>query len=456
MTLLNPKIAVIGFGAAAIGFTNTLRHIPLFAAGNKPISPDLTIYEGSDVLGGKMAPRNLGAQFLDAEMFYPMDRIVKNLGLKLLKPRSDYDDAPFHMKNRSTMPADDFLQAVKKLRHSSRQILQENKPWRDLDNKGGVGFFNDLCRQGVLTKRELEAMICRLKLEEGTARISALSLAINLAKGISPVKRVEVDGGLHRIAEEEGARLLEMGAKVLTSRKVRRIEVCDTGVRIYVQSSDKPEMFHYALVAVSPEQLKTMEIVNTSFPVHSLMRLSPARITKSNLWMTDKRNVREIADHSYALWKSSLRADKNTVLRGATFFHGWEGQRALSEGQLIKAAGLTKRSDAIIESRTWDNHQHNADDLPAAYTTMPQRGLGWPVVEAIYQYLVRGKFAGQRLLFANHVLGAGCYTRDAALAGEWAAIWLLKSLGLDIRKALSERSPFHDFFGVHPVVGFPS
>ncbi|MCC6271865.1 MAG: hypothetical protein IT572_00235, partial [Deltaproteobacteria bacterium] len=38
------------------------------------------------------------------------------------------------------------------------------------------------------------------------------------------------------------------------------------------------------------------------------------------------------------------------------------------------------------------------------------------------------------------VLGLGCYIRDAALSGEWAAVSLLRGMGMDVRKAFL-RSP---------------
>ncbi len=70
---------------------------------------------------------------------------------------------------------------------------------------------------------------------------------------------------------------------------------------------------------------------------------------------------------------------------------------------------------------------------------------------AMDQYF-EGRYDGERLKVANHVLGLGCYIRDAALSGEWAAISLMRGMGLDVRRAYQRNGrPEREFLGTERI-----
>jgi hypothetical protein len=447
---LHPSIAVVGFGMSGLGFTHALRNAPLFAEVPDRFRPEIAVFEAGPHLGGKVAPRNLGAQFLDADYFYPLNRIVEDLKVKTHPPRPDYDLAPFALRSGRIMEGRQFAEALQRLRESARLILHRGD-WENLDQRGAVDLIRDLQSQGVLDEEECEAMEARLLFEEGTREISALSFAINLAKSRSPMERIEVIGGLHRLVEAEKESLLQFGARILTATCVRRVEVLEKGVRLFFEKEEGlfHEDFDFTLLAVSPEHYAGIEISGARFPFEIFSRMRPARITKTNLRFRGTLESREIANHRFAMWSSPPEGDlfKEPVV---TFFHGWEGTKPLKVRRMRDEVLGRKDPHRLhaVETRTWDGEARGGG-VPHGYTTMPAPGQGLGVVRLALDQFLFGVYDQEPLRAANHLLGLGCYTRDAALAGEWAAISILRSLGLNIEKALQRTAdPEAELLGV--------
>lgn len=62
------------------------------------------------------------------------------------------------------------------------------------------------------------------------------------------------------------------------------------------------------------------------------------------------------------------------------------------------------------------------------------------------------RYDGERLKVANHVLALGCYILDAALSGEWAAISLMRGMGMDVRRAyVRNPRPEREFIGADRI-----
>lgn len=435
MQILTPKIAVIGFGMSGIAFTNALRHAESFAAEASRLSPRITVFESMPRVGGKMAPLNMGAQFIDERNFYPVygpNGLVERLKLKTYAPRSDYDTCDYVDRSGSVLGGERFVECLGILRDSARQALRD-VPWRDLDGTSALEFIADHLKRGVFSALDAEAMAARLGFEEGTRDISLLSWAINLVKSDSPMRRLELVGGFHGLAEAERRELSVAGHRVLTDTAVLRVEVTEKCVWVGFEQDgvDHEAVFDHALLAVAPEHYGKIAIRGVKTPWETISGLKPATITKTNLGF--KGSFPDLATPRFAKWNDTggTTSDETRV----NFFHGWEGERALTEGEIIAhaAGGNPPCGVAFYRSQTWDGSP--VEGTPHAYTTMPRPGRGFDVVNLALKLYYDGSYDGERLRFANQVLGLGCYTRDSALSGEWAAVSLMRSLGFDVSRA---------------------
>jgi hypothetical protein len=435
MQTLTPNIAVIGFGMAGIAFTNALRHAESFAADASRWAPRITVFESMPRVGGKMAPLNMGAQFIDERNFYPVygpNGLVERLALKTYAPRPDYDICDYVGRSGSVLRGERFMECLSILRDSARQALRD-VPWRDLDQASALDFIADHLKRGIFSALDAEAMAARLGFEEGTCDISLLSWAINLVKSDSPMRRLELVGGFHGLAEAERRELSAAGHLILTDTAVERVEVTEKCVLVGFKHGgpDREAVFDHALLAVAPEHYGKIAIRGAKIPWKTISCLKPAAITKTNLRFSGISP--EIATPRFAKWNDA--GGKTSDETRVNFFHGWEGERALTEREIIAhaAGGNPSGGVAFYRSQTWDGSP--VEGTPHAYTTMPRPGLGFEVVNLALKLYCDGTYDGERLRFANQVLGLGCYTRDSALSGEWAAVSLMRSLGLDVSRA---------------------
>lgn len=451
MQTLSPRIAVIGFGMSGVAFTNALRHPELFSSDSGRLKPEITVFESMPRVGGKMAPQNMGAQFIDAHHFYPVygkNGLVERLGLKTHAPRPDYDECDYVSHSGAVLKAERFLECLKILRESSRRALIDI-PWRELDRVSALDFIADHLKRGMFSALDAEAMVARLGFEEGTTDISLLSWAINLVKSASPMPRLELIGGFHGLAEAERRELLSEGCRIFTGTAVGRIDVTDGGVRIAYKKDGTSHnaVFDQVVLAVAPEHYGTISIHGSNLPWQQVSLLKPAAITKTNLRLDEFSP--EIATHRYAKWHdvAGRTSDETRV----NFFHGWEGESALTQAEIIAhaAAGIPPETAAFFRNQAWDGGL--VEGTPHAYTTMPRPGQGFGIVDLALKLYARGDHDGARLRIANQVLGLGCYTRDAALSGEWAAISLMRALGLDVSRAYGV-NPLRLFTGMDPEV----
>ncbi len=438
--VLRPRIAVIGFGMAGVGATNALRNYRLFSEDPRDFHPEITVFEGMNRVGGKVAPDNLGAQFIDRAHFYPIDRLIRDLGLEAGPLRADYDAAPFVTRSGVSMSGAQFSQALRLVRQAAREALR-TRPWEELDRQGAVGFIRGLGeRNGPLDAAEVDAMISRLGFEEGTLDVSLLSFAVNLAKSETPMERYEIAGGLHRLPEAERRAVEAAGGRVLVGHSVRGIELMADGLKVFFNRDGAllEERFDYGILALAPEHLRRVEVSGTRMPLGALARLEPAHIVKSNLRSNLPAPEAERAAARYALWLSP--DERRPGIPMTTFFHGWNGEPRLTPGEMIREAYGVRDPEAVVDfaSQAWDGRLQ--DGIAHFYTTMPQPGRGLEALRFAMDQYFAGRYDGERLKAANHVLGLGCYIRDAALSGEWAAVSLLRGMGMDVRKAF-QRNP---------------
>lgn len=437
---LRPRIAVIGFGMAGVGATNALRNYRLFSEDPRELKPEITVFEGMNRVGGKVAPDNLGAQFIDRAHFYPIDRLIQDLGLQAGPLRADYDAAPFVTRTGVSMSGAQFSQALRLVRQAAREALR-TRPWEELDRQGAADFIRGLGgRNGPLDAAEVEAMVSRLGFEEGTLDVSLLSFAINLAKSETPMERYEIAGGLHRLPEAERRAVEDSGGRVLLGHPVRGVEQMADGLKVFFNRDGAllEERFDYGILALAPEHLRRVEVSGTRMPLDALARLEPAHIVKSNLRSNLPAPEAERAAARYALWLSPDERRPGSPM--TTFFHGWNGEPRLTPGEMIREAYGVRDPEAVVDfaSQAWDGRLQ--DGIAHFYTTMPQPGRGLEALRFAMDQYFAGRYDGERLKAANHVLGLGCYIRDAALSGEWAAVSLMRGMGMDVRKAFL-RSP---------------
>jgi len=448
--VLRPRIAVIGFGMAGVGATNALRNFRLFSDDARGFQPQITVFEGMGRVGGKAAPNNMGAQFIDRTHFYPIDRLVQNLGLEPTALREDYDSAPFQLRSGELISGARFSRALRTLRQAARVALDEGK-WERLDQQGAVDFIQRLGRaNGPLDAEEVEAMIARLGFEEGTLNVSMLSYAINLAKSETPMQRYELVGGLSRIAEAEAEAVRSSGGQIHLRHPVHGLRLLDNGLQVFFSRDGigVQENFDYGILALAPEHLRRLEVMGSEMPIAAVGRLTPAHIVKTNMRSTLPNPKTERATASYAMWFSPDLSRPNHRPM-VTFFHGWNGEPMLGPSQMIGEAFGDKDPDAAvdIESHNWNGSL--LDGIPHSYTTMPEPGRGYEMVRFAMDQYFKGRYDAERLRVANHVLGLGCYIRDAALSGEWAAISLLRGMGMDVSKAQGRYPrPQRDFLGM--------
>ncbi|MFO1520225.1 MAG: hypothetical protein U1F57_11295 [bacterium] len=196
-----PRIAILGFGAAGMGASHHLRLPHTLTSAPELFRPKITVFEGMPRPGGKIAPDNLGAQFADLNHFEPVSSMLRRLHLKTFQV-PDYDEADFTTREGQRLAGSDFIRALQTLRSKAVEALQ-TESWQELDGMGAVDFIGRLYRAGHLNAPQREAMTARLGFEEGTLDVSAaLSFAINLAKSATPC-RAEIEGGFFQFAKAE-------------------------------------------------------------------------------------------------------------------------------------------------------------------------------------------------------------------------------------------------------------
>jgi hypothetical protein len=349
------------------------------------------------------------------------------------------------------MSADRFLSTVATLRVRARRALT-TVAWADLDRTHALTLLQGLRSDGHLDADGYVAMVARLGQEEGTTDVSALSFCINLAKGDTPMERIEVLGGLHRVVEAEGEAVRRTGGRVLTEAPVQAVVVEGGGVRVAYHHQGQPceERFDAAVLAVAPEHLSRIEVRGSSLPLGAVAGLRPAAITKTNLVVRRAPPPSERSTASYALWFSPVHEADGGLTR-LTFFHGYEGAPILEVGDMLEAAYGDRDLGGVVsvDSRRWQAHGRA---LSHGYTTIPAPGQALAVVRLAVEQFFEGRYDRERLWIANHAVGLGCYTRDAALAGEWAAVSLMRAYGLDVGAALSRVArPMDELTGLdHP------
>ncbi|MFO1464619.1 MAG: sigma-70 family RNA polymerase sigma factor [bacterium] len=431
---LRPRIAILGFGMAGVGAANALRNAGLFTRDPRDFRPQITVFEGMNRVGGKAAPDNLGAQFVDRTHFYPIDRLIAEHGLATTAPREDYDAAAFVTRSGVTISGHRFSRALRALRQAAREALRRRN-WEELDRESAVDFIRRMGDdRGPLDSEEVEAMVSRLGFEEGTLNVSMLSFAINLAKSETPMERYEVVGGIRQIAEAEARAVETEGGRVLLGSPVRGIQVLRDGLKVFFDQAGKAqeEVFDYGILALAPEHLRRFEVMGSAMPIDAVGRLTPAHIVKSNLRSTLPMPEQERATARFAMWftPDPLRPDRKPMV---TFFHGWNGEPMLSPAEMVREAFGPGDPEAVVQfdSQIWDGRSQ--DGISHYYTTMPEPGRGLAMLRFAMDQYFEGRYDGERLKVANHVLGLGCYIRDAALSGEWAAISLMRGMGLDVR-----------------------
>jgi hypothetical protein len=410
------RVAIVGFGMSGVGAAYTLRT----EAGAQVA---LTLFEAGAQAGGKVKPGNEGAQFMDARCFAPMDAMVAAHGL-VTRTRPDYDSAPFELSDGRMWPGERFIEALQLLRREAATALK-SRPWAALDHESALGFIDALYARGLLDHDGREAMARRLGFEEGTQDISALSFCINLGKSETPMDRVEVQGGLHALVEREAEAVVRAGGTLRLNAPVHAIT--REGPQLRVAYSGGTECFDAVIVAAAPEQLAALTLRGFSLPVERIAALRPARVTKTNLLIRGALPASEQAGARYAFWHSPLADGRGRL----TFFHGWEGEAPLTTDEMLKIAlGSADRSRLVSEETVAWDATGPAGPTRHGYTTLPRPGEGLGVVELAHAQFTLGTYDPERLFLANHVLGLGCYTRDAALAGQQAAHAVLRATGL--------------------------
>jgi len=393
--VFRPRIAVIGFGMAGIGATNALRNSRLFSDDPRAFRPEITVFEGMNRVGGKVAPNNLGAQFVDAEDFYPIDRLIQNLGLKTSALRGDYDSAPYITRSGEMISGVAFSRSLRLVRQAAREALR-TKSWEELDRESAADFIRSLGGGNKpLDPPEVEAMISRLGFEEGTLNVSTLSFAINLAKSETPMDRFEVVGGLHSLAEAERAAVEAAGGRVLLGHPVRGLQLMEGGMKVLFQRDGNPaeEIFDYAVLALAPEHLRGLEVQGTQMPIQSVAALTPAHIRKTNLRSNLALPNSERATPRFAMWFSPDPA-RDDGRQMVTFFHGWNGEKPLHPGEMIREAYGSGDHDAAVgfDSQIWDGSPQ--DGIPHFYTTMPEPGRGYDMVRFAMDQYFEGRYDG--------------------------------------------------------------
>jgi|GEM_PF-7077248 len=447
---LRPKVAVVGFGAAGMTAAHYLRQ-PGLLTDPDMVGPQITVFEGQHRPGGKIAPDNMGAQFIDRHHFEPVTSMIERLGLSTFEV-PDYDRVDFITQDGRVLPGDDFIRALQILRRAAGRLLTEEN-WQALDQRSAVGVIDDLHRDRLLSEVQREAMLTRLGFEEGTQNISALSFSINLLKSVSPMPRLETKGGLYSWAEAEMAAVTAAGGNVSLNTRVNRLEVLKRGVQVYFDRNGESgsEFFDFAVLALAPEHLSRVEVVGSALPLEIFTRLKPARITKMNMLITGEFPGQEFATPRYAKWFSR---EPSPAL---TLFSGWEGAAPLSLTEMFHAAFDVPSEVALrgFEGRTWDGRVTGSSDIPHAYTTLPAPGQGYDVFQFVRQQFFSPRYDDQPLRLASHVLGLGCYVRDAALAGEGSVLSIFRSMGLAVRTGPERgRDPLREFFSVKSLPDF--
>jgi len=447
--VITPRVAIIGFGMAGVGASRAVRHHRGLANTPADFRPEITVLEACPKVGGKVAQRDVGAQFIDETGFYPIDRLIAEHRLETHPAREDYELVHMKLKNGTVLDAEDFSKALDVTR---RELLAALTPARaaELDTIGVVQFIEKLRMSELLDDDEEAAMRARALLEEGKRDISSLYYALTFAKSATPMNRLEVVGGLYEIPNAERKALAKWGGRIVLDARVIDINVKKKNVRITWQQGDDTatEDFDAAIIALSPEHLspKRLRITGSPLPLGPLIRLRPARITKSNLTLHRPVRATEHATERYAMWISNAKRSHELV---ATFFHGWEGQAPLSLWQMLRIAVGNPDPGRLIrfESETWDSHAEN-DGVPEAYITQPGAGEGRRIIALARDQYFRDTYSSSPVRVANHVLGIGGTVRDAAMAGERAFMSLLRGWGYDTSPGWRQfDDPEKAFFG---------
>lgn len=418
-----PRIAIIGFGMGAIGFTNALRHWTDYChkAGGPPLQPRFTVYCADAWVGGKAAPRNRGAQFVDASHFDTMHRVARRLGIRYHQPLPDYDDSACTLPSGALVSGEECRTALQYLRHRARLALQKNP--QQLDQLGAVAWINRFRSKAGLSREQCEAMRYRIPNEEGVSRFSALHYAIILTHSETPMGRMEVIGGMHQFALREMAALQAAGVDVHMNSSVRSLQIMDDKVAVYPAHDIAPTWFDYALLAIAPEHYHHINISGSSLALDYLAHLHNGRIFKTNV-QTNTSNLVCATTPTYTLWRSVVQSRKNRP-NTATFFHGAATNTPLTDNQMLALLGLNPNA-APIDTMAWDHSNGHT------YTSVcaPQQCM--PLIEGLLAPLLDRSAQSDRLFVANHATRLGCYTNDALTSGEAEAKRALRQWGYDV------------------------
>lgn len=439
-----PRIAIIGGGIsglfAALSLTTKLNELVTETRGFRP---KVTLFTSD--LGGKVQPRNEGGQFVDAEKSFPLVPWIHELGIETLV-RPDYDIAKHLLPSGRNIQSDHAIELLRMHRKACRQALLHAN-LQALDRIPVEEFIPSLPHSRDLMPEEVEALEVRMGVEEGintkggTLKESALSYAINMSQGESPMDRLEVVGGPYKMVETIVSTLEKYGVKIHNGVMVPRIDVMEHGVRLGYQAEGRRElledMFEGAILAVSPEHYSQIKISfskpELELPLSAISDLQPSRIIKDNAIIEYEGDLPELVHSKFASWESPLH-DGKPGQRMISFFHGMDGERPMTISELMQAA-FGENPPQVIESwsRTWDPALQNEVGRRDGYTTVPGVGKGIKVVKLTYRQNLQLMHPGP-LWLAAHVLGLSCYMHNAALSGFLAARALLHAHKLPVRE----------------------
>lgn len=428
------KVAIVGGGMAG-----------LFAAyqivNRASENVEVEVLESSEHhFGGKAAPDNEGAQFIDDYEGNPLLEFIHShpeLGIKLLDA-GDYDKAPFQLADGSSLSAEKFYAALQAARNHASQSLQEID-FKLLDKTTSYEWIENIPH---LSDAQKEAMRGRLRIEEGSSNISALSLCINLARSKNLRRRFEVRGGIQSLVEGLQTYLKDQGVKFSDNTRVRKVKKEGDQVRV-LAAHQADRICDAVIIALSPEHLQAdhlgrpvLKVEGSEAPWQRLMHLIPATVHKANLSGVGIKAKSDSASAHWAHWSSTTLGSFNRMF--SSVFHGLSGDKALSKQALREMVfaglkGRRRKKDAEghkikVKDRAWDG-KIGSDGVRHAYTTLPHPGRALGIVKLALQ-MMHGVYNTGRIFFASHVMGLGCYMHSAAEAGINMADQALKSMGL--------------------------
>ena len=253
-----------------------------------------------------------------------------------------------------------------------------------------------------------------------------------------------------RLAEEEMRAAKSAGMEVRLGARVNAVETMSRGLKIAYSEGgqQKTDLFDAVIFTLSPEHLASVYFQGISFPMDRVQRMKPARIRKGHIRIPHheflKLPAQDLQTDTYARW-GTLHPHPSV-----TYFSGPDGLDPMSIEEMFQASFQSTRLPPSYEPniKTWDGAQHTGK-IPHAYTTLPLPGTGFQHARDVHNQFFGSQMPDPFFMYANHVTGLGCYTKDAALAGQWAAVRLMQSMGYSIRSEILEAGP-SQFFGIDP------